>query len=143
MAVTWAAFASTEPELAAFGRERLEGQVVFQASLRPDGAPRVHPVSPWFAEGRLVLCCRAGSPKVAEFERDGRYALHSGMDNHEGEGGEFMVRGMLRPIGEDDPAAAARPFTATYPLAFYACDVEEAVATTYEGDTPVYRRFRA
>ena len=143
MAISWADLEATEPELAAFGRERLEGQVVFHASLRTDGSPRVHPVSPWFAHGQLVLCCRAGSPKVTEFARDGRYALHSPMDNHEGEGGEFMVRGTLRSISQDDPAAAARPFTATYPLAFYACDVQEAVSTTYDGDTPLYRRYGA
>ena len=143
MAITWAELEAEEPDLAAFGRERLEGQVVFQASIRRDGSPRVHPVSPWFGSGQLVLCCRAGSPKVTEFARDGRYALHSPMDNHDGEGGECMVRGTLRRIDDDDPAAAARPFTATYPLAFYACDVAEIVATTYDGDTPVYRRFRA
>ena len=142
MAVTWEAFEAAEPELAAFGRARIEGQVVFQASLRLDGSPRVHPVSPWFAEGQLVLCCRAGSPKVAEWEADARYALHSPMDNHEGEGGEFMVRGTMRRIEDGDPAAAARPYTASYPLATYVCDVDEAVATTYDGDTPIYRRFR-
>jgi hypothetical protein len=33
---------------------------------------------------------------------------------------------------------------ATYPLAFYAMSVEEAVGTTYEGEglEPVYRRWR-
>jgi hypothetical protein len=143
MAITWAELEATEPDLAAFGRERLEGQVVFQASIRRDGAPRVHPVSPWFGAGQLVLCCRAGSPKVAEFEADGRYALHSPMDNHDGEGGEFMVRGTMHRIEETDPAAAARPFSASYPLAFYVCDVREVVSTTYDGDTPVYRRYRA
>lgn len=143
MTISWADLEAADPGLAAFGRERLEGQVVFQASNRADGAPRVHPVSPWFAAGQLVLCCRAGSPKVAEFGSDGRYALHSPMDNHDGEGGEFMVRGTMHRIAEDDPAAEARPFSASYPLAFYTCDVEEAVGTTYDGDIPVYRRYRA
>jgi hypothetical protein len=143
MAITWAELEAAEPELAAFGRERLEGQVVFQASIRRDGSPRVHPVSPWFGAGQLVLCCRAGSPKVTEFALDDRYALHSPMDNHDGEGGECMVRGTLHRIDDEDPATAARPFTSTYPLAFYACDVQEIVATTYAGDTPIYRRFRA
>jgi hypothetical protein len=143
MATTWAAFETAEPELAEFGRARIEGQVVFQASLRPDGSPRVHPVSPWFGAGQLVVSCRAGSPKVAEFARDGRYALHTQMGNHDGDGGEFMVRGTMRLIEDGDPAAAGRPYTASYPLATYVCEVDEAVATTYDGDTPIYRRFRA
>jgi hypothetical protein len=142
MGIAWEELEAGEPELAAFGRERFDGRVVFQATLRLDGSPRVHPVSPWFGAGQLVLCCRANSPKVGEFAHDGRYALHSPMDNHEGEGGEFMVRGTMRRIDEDDPAATARPYAVTYSLAFYACDVQEAVATTYDGDVPLYRRFR-
>ncbi len=143
MGMTWEAFEAAAPELAAFGRDRIGGAVVFHATLRRDGAPRVHPVSPWFGGGQLAICCRAGSPKVAEIARDGRYALHTPMDNHEGTGGEFMVRGTMLRVQPDEPAAQARPFSASYPLAFYVCDVTEAVATTYEGDTPVYRRFRA
>jgi hypothetical protein len=43
--VTWAEFANAEPDLAAFARERMEGRIMYQATLRLDGGPRVHPVS--------------------------------------------------------------------------------------------------
>lgn len=146
MNVPWAEFANAAPELAAFGRERIEERVVFHATLRLDGSPRVHPVSPWFGAGLLVVACRERSPKVAEFARDGRYAFHTAQpaDDHEGDAGEFMVRGWMERVGPDHPSVAARPYTASYPLAYYACGVEEAVATTYEGgDEPTYRRWRA
>ena len=61
----------------------------------------------------------------------------------EGEGGEFLVRGWMEQIGETHPAVQRFEHDAPYPLAFYAMSVEEAVGTTYEGDEPVYRRWRS
>jgi hypothetical protein len=52
---TWAEFANAEPDLAAFARERMERRIVYQATLRLDGGPRVHPVSPWLG-GRVAVC---------------------------------------------------------------------------------------
>ena len=142
---TWAEFEAAEPELAAFGRERLDQQVCFQATLRADGSPRVHPVELWIDGGMLLVRFRARSPKVREVEADPRTSLHSPMDNAEGEGGEFLANGRLQRI--DDAHAVAQPFVrdAEYPLAFYAISVDEAVATTYEGPegTPTYRRWHA
>jgi hypothetical protein len=140
---TWAEFERAEPELAAFGRERLDGTVCFQATLRPDGSPRVHPVEPWIATGLLLVRFRARSPKVREVARDARYALHSPMDNPEGIGGEFLVSGWMEQVSPELPATRRFAEEAPYPLAFYAMWVEEAVGTTYLEDEPVYRRWRA
>ena len=139
----WAELESQDPELAAFGRERFEGRVVFHATLRRDGAPRLHPVSPWFGAGLLLVGFRARSPKNDEVAIDGRYAMHSAIDagDHEGEAGEFLVLGWMERVTSDHPGAAARPYEALYELAIYACSVEEAVGTTYPDDAPVYRRW--
>ena len=141
---TWAAFERSDPGLAAFGRDRLDGHVCFHATLRSDGSPRVHPVEPWIAEGLLLVRFRARSPKVAEVARDPRYALHGPMDNPEGEGGEFFVAGTMEPLSDDHPAAAEIARATATPLAFYALTVMEAVGTTYEGAErePVYRSWR-
>jgi hypothetical protein len=139
---TWAEFELAEPELAGFGKERLDHQVCFHATLRTDGSPRVHPIEAWIAVGLLLVRFRAHSPKVAEVLRDGRYALHSPMANMDGEGGEFLVGGWMEQIGETHPAVQRFEHDTPYPLAFYAMSVEEAVGTTYEGDEPVYRRWR-
>ena len=140
----WAELEVQDPELAAFGRDRFEGRVVFHATLRRDGAPRVHPVSPWFGAGLLLVGFRGHSPKNDEVALDGRYAMHSSIDaeNHEGEGGEFLVRGWMERVSPDHPGAVAVPYEVPYELAIYACSVEEAVGTTYEGDRPMYRRWK-
>ena len=104
---TWAEFVRADPELAAFGAERLEGRVCFHATLLADGAPRVHPVEPWIASGLLLVRFRARSPKVDEVGRDGRYALHTLMDNPDGIGGEFLVRGWMERISPEHPGNAA------------------------------------
>jgi hypothetical protein len=141
---TWAELERSDPALAAFGRERLDMQVCFHATLRRDGSPRVHPVEPWIATGLLLVRFRARSPKVEEAAHDGRYALHSPMDNPDGVGGEFLVYGWMERVAETHPAAVRFAERASYALAFYALSVEEVVATTYEGDErePVYRRWR-
>jgi hypothetical protein len=142
---TWAEFQRGDARLAAFGRERLHGHVCFHATLRRDGSPRVHPVEPWVAAGLLMVRFRRQSPKVREVGRDGRYALHSPMDNSDGVGGEFLVRGWMEQISPDHPAAIEFARATRTPLAFYALSVEEAVGTTYEGADrdPVYRRWRS
>jgi hypothetical protein len=143
---TWAEFERDAPELAAFGLARLEGRVVYLATLRRDGSPRVHPVSPWIGAGLLMVLFRGHSPKVAEVARDSRYAMHTSgpSDDHDGVAGEFLVSGWLESVGRDHPAASASPYGrgAPYPLAYFACHIEEAVGTTYEKDVPVYRRWR-
>jgi hypothetical protein len=76
---TWAEFENAEPDLAALARERMAGRIVYQATLRLDGGPRVHPVSPWIGAGL----------KMREVARDPRYALHTAQpwDDHAGDFG--------------------------------------------------------
>lgn len=143
---TWAEFVRAEPDLAAFARERIEGRIVYQATIRRDGSPRVHPVSPWFAVGLLCLSFRDTSPKIREVAGDPRYAMHTALpwEDHAGDVGEFMVRGVLEPLAASHPAVAARPGSPPYGLVHYACSVVEAVATQYtDGEMPVYRRWKA
>lgn len=48
----------------------------YLATVRADGGPRVHPVSPVVHDGRLY-CFIVASPKRDDLSRDGRYALHT------------------------------------------------------------------
>ena len=56
MKQSWQDFALAEPELSAFGEARL-GTVrpAYLATVRADGMPRVHPVTPIIGEGHLLL----------------------------------------------------------------------------------------
>ncbi len=142
---TWAEFATAEPALAAFGWERMEGRIVYQATLRLEGGPRVHPVSPWLATGLLCVSFRDTSPKMREVARDARYAMHTAQpwEDHAGDYGEFTVRGRLEQISPSHPAVVARPGQTRYRLVHYACSIEEAVATEYSDDElPVYGRWK-
>src|SRR3989304_3641812 len=74
---TWAEFEQAAPEQAALGRELLKKyELAYLATVRKDGAPRVHPVCPVIAGGRLFVATAPESPKRFDLLRDGRYAMH-------------------------------------------------------------------
>jgi hypothetical protein len=79
MTASWFSFETACPELAAQVKALFEqyGQAFgYLATVRLDGGPRVHPVSPVIADGGL-FCFVTPSPKRRDLERDGRYALHA------------------------------------------------------------------
>ncbi len=78
--VTWKEFALAAPELAAAGRSLLNQfgvGLVFLATVRKDGAPRLHPVCPVVSNDRLFILITPTSPKLDDLLRDGRYALQT------------------------------------------------------------------
>ena len=147
--VTWAQFETAEPELAELGRGLLEQhQLAYLATVRADGAPRLHPVSPKIIEGRLYVCTPRSSPKAQDQIRDGRYVMHLLPGRNDD---EFRLRGRARLITE--PAELER-ILAEGPHYFriedylFEYDIEEA-ATAYwvsvgqPGTYPVRRSWRA
>ena len=91
--VTWHDFEVAEPEIAAFAVRRLAGRVAYLATIRPDGGPRVHPVTPIIGAGHLFLFMEPTSPKGRDLQRDSRYALHCGVEDNQGGEGEVIVQG--------------------------------------------------
>jgi hypothetical protein len=76
---SWSEFSIARPRLASAIRELVHQYgpgLGYLATVRPDGGPRVHPVSPVITDGRLY-CFIVDSPKRRELDRDGRYALHA------------------------------------------------------------------
>jgi Pyridoxamine 5'-phosphate oxidase len=76
---SWSDFAAADPSLAAGVRALLQQYgpgLAYLATVRPDGAPRIHPVSPVITDDGLY-CFIVASPKRHDLDRDGRYALHS------------------------------------------------------------------
>lgn len=88
----WKEFAQQAPEIAAFGEARFQSGVAYLATLRADGSPRVHPVTPIIGE-QLFLFMEPTSPKGKDLQRDPRYTLHCSVEDSSGGGGEFYVRG--------------------------------------------------
>jgi len=101
-AVSWDRFAQATPTLAAQVRALFEqyGQAFgYLATIRPDGGPRVHPVSPVIADGGL-FCFAMPSPKRRDLERDGRYALHAYPAEQSDD--EAYLAGRAVPVADDD-----------------------------------------
>ena len=68
--VTWKEFAAAEPDLADVGRSLLyqfKVGLAFLATVRQDGAPRLHPVCPVLSNGRLFVLITPTSPKRTIF----------------------------------------------------------------------------
>lgn len=102
--VTWKEFAAAEPSLANTGRSLLfqfRVGLAFLATVREDGAPRLHPVCPVLSNDRLFVLITPTSPKRHDLMRDGRYALQSFPQPKPGSD-EFYITGKAVVI--EDPA---------------------------------------
>jgi len=89
----WGAFVTAEPQLAAFVADRLRAAPAYLATVQASGAPRVHPVTPILTRDGLYLFMEPTSPKGADLRERGSFALHSGVPDNAGTGGEAWVRG--------------------------------------------------
>ena len=103
--ISWGEFSKVEPDLARFGAERLTAAPAYLATTRRSGAPRVHPVTPIFASAGLFLFMEPTSPKRRDLLERGWFALHNGVPDNAGTGGEFWASGLGLP--EDDPQSWA------------------------------------
>ena len=103
---SWSEFAAADPTLAAAIRALLQQYgpgMGYLATVRADGGPRVHPVSPVIA-GDGLYCFVVHSPKRRDLERDGRYALHSYPPEESDD--EAYVAGRALPV--TDPVVIGR-----------------------------------
>lgn len=104
--LTWKLFAAAEPSLADVGRALLFQfgvGLAFLATVRRDGAPRLHPVCPVLSGDRLYVLITPTSPKANDLVRDGRYALQTFPQPKPGSD-EFLVSGKVLAVTD----AAAR-----------------------------------
>jgi hypothetical protein len=95
---SWSEFATAEPELASAIRALLQQYgpgMGYLATVRADGGPRVHPVSPVITDEGLY-CFVVDSAKRRDLERDGRYALHSYPPEESDD--EAYLTGHARPV---------------------------------------------
>jgi hypothetical protein len=95
---SWADFAAAEPRLAFEIRELIHQYgpgLAYLATVRPDGGPRVHPVSPVVTDDGLY-CFVMNSPKRRDLDRDGRYALHAFPPEDSND--EAYLSGLAQPV---------------------------------------------
>ncbi|MCL4507585.1 MAG: pyridoxamine 5'-phosphate oxidase family protein [Chloroflexi bacterium] len=142
---SWQDFALDEPELAAFGEQRFAKGPAYLATVRADGSPRVHPVTPIIGEGHLFLFMEPTSPKGHDLQRGSAYALHGSVGGNDGGEGEFALTGHAALT--DDPALRALAARYGYPpqehYILFDLSVESAFSTTYvDGGKPVRVKWR-
>ncbi|MBX3066949.1 MAG: pyridoxamine 5'-phosphate oxidase family protein [Anaerolineae bacterium] len=142
---TWQDFAAASPDLASYGEQRLKAAPAYLATVRSDGSPRVHPVTPILGEGHLLLFMEPTSPKGHDLVRDPRYAMHCSVADSEGGAGEFHIRGSARLV--DDPqmrAIATRyGYTPKDHYILFELSVEAAFSTVYGTDKPSRTSWKA
>ena len=108
--ITWTDFSRQQPALADAGRRQFYQfgiGLAFLATVRPDGAPRVHPVCPVISDAGLHLLIVAG-PKRQDLRRDGRYALHSEACPPPRQDDGFAVAGLAREVTDAAVQRAVR-----------------------------------
>jgi hypothetical protein len=143
--ISWIHFAEQAPELAAFGRTRFQSGVAYLGTVRTDGSPRVHPVTPILGE-YLFLFMEPTSPKGKDLQRDPRYTLHCTVENSSGGNGEFYVRGHAHLVTDTDiraHAVKAAPYDPAERYILFTLSVDSAFMNTYVNGEPHPRRWQA
>ncbi|MEX0682343.1 MAG: pyridoxamine 5'-phosphate oxidase family protein [Dehalococcoidia bacterium] len=76
--VTWGDFAEAEPDMAKVLADSLAWiPITYLATVRKDGAPRLHPICPIIGKGRIFVAVPEWSAKRYDLKNDRRYALHA------------------------------------------------------------------
>jgi len=142
---SWREFSQQAPEIAEFGKARLQRNAAYLGTLRADGGPRVHPVTPIIGE-QLFLFMEPTSPKGKDLQRDPRYTLHCSVEDTSGGNGEFYVRG--RATFSADPlvraqAIQASPYNPQDRYIVFVLTVEYAFMNQYVEGKAVTQRWQA
>jgi hypothetical protein len=142
--MSWQDLENAAPELASFGLRRFEVGVAYLGTLRPGGAPRVHPVTPIVGQGHLFVFMEPTSPKGHDLRRDGRYALHSAVSDSNGTSGEFAITGNAVLIVDPVQRALASQLASYTPADRYILfelEIDSASSTLYNDGKPVRQRW--
>jgi hypothetical protein len=143
--MSWQSLETNHPDLAAFGAERLNGNVAYLATVRNDGSPRVHPVTPIIGQGHLFVFMEPTSPKGQDLRRDGRYALHCSVSDSSGASGEFFVSGRAQIVDSAELRALAvhlASYTPADRYILFECTIESAASTIYADGQVVRTRWK-
>jgi hypothetical protein len=146
--MTWKLFSHSAPELALFGEQRMNGRICYLATVRLDGSPRVHPVSPFITGEHLYIHMEPTSPKKHDLMRDPRFAMHCSVADNSGGTGEFVIRGRGKLI--IDAALCNLAFEQAKEMGLepkqryvlFEFSIEEAMSTIYQDEGPVRQKWK-
>ena len=151
--VTWKQFAESDPELAALGQGQLFQfgvGLAFLATVRKDGAPRLHPLCPVLYDSHLYIFVPQSSPKREDLLRDGRFAMQAFPPPKE-ESEEFYMTGKAVMVSNEQLWKVVRAATKSMVRegeTLFELFLERTMYTVYENWgtpdlKPVHRMWRA
>ena len=126
-----------------------EGGLGYLATVRPDGGPRVHPMSPVLRDGDVYAFILRNTSRARDLRRDDRYAMHAwpkpfGADDSFDDA-EFVVRGRATLVEDEDLrkaiATAVQDDVDTADV--YRLSVEHAQHKSRPGAELTYKRWRS
>ena len=142
--VSWKDFSEASPDLARLGQEQLFQYGVglaFLATVRKDGAPRLHPVCPVISQDRLYILIIPESPKRSDLERDARYALQA-FPQAKPDSDEFYLSGKAKRIDDEGIFSSVikdAKHHASSDEILFELEIDRAMHTRWEGfGTPEY-----
>ena len=144
--MSWGEFERAEPELANFGLSRLDGKVAYLATVRKNGLPRAHPVTPIIGEGHCFIFVEPSSPKNRDLVEKGHFCLHCSMNDSSGSSGEFQVTGVAEQVENTEMRVLAESVSSYRPSSRYVLfelKLSEVLSTSYRGSTPKRHRWSA
>lgn len=97
--MSWKEFEESALELAQLGYEKLNRKIAYLATIKKDGSPRLHPVTPFIGQGMLFMFTEPSSPKIRDLRRDGRYALHCAV-GRDGPLIEYLISGIAEEVSD-------------------------------------------
>jgi hypothetical protein len=143
--MTWKLLEEQQPELAAFGCERLNGKVAYLATIRKDGSPRLHPMTPIIGRSHFFVFMEPTSPKGHDLQHDGRFAIHCAVSDNSGASGEFNITGHAHRVDGAELRALAVSLASYTPADRYILfefDIESAASTDYAEGRAVRRLWK-
>ena len=142
--MSWQNLENGNTDLAEFGANRFGSRVAYLATVRDDGVPRVHPVTPIIAGGNLFVFIDIASPKGRDLERNGKYAMHVSVENEGGGNGEFFITGKANLIDDLSVRTLAEEHAGydiidSYRL--FQFEIDKAIGTVYNGHDITRQRW--
>jgi hypothetical protein len=150
MTTSWGDAVAAAPELAGKVQARFESTGLgYLATLRGDGSPRISGLEPLFWNGHVWFGMMPDSRKVADLERDPRFALHAANIDKQVTEGDARISG--RAVRVTDKAvfdayhaafAAANQEVPPGPFPLFTVDLTELMHLQPGGDHLVIEWWR-
>jgi len=152
--VSWQEFEQARPELADFGRIRIDGKVAYLAIISEQGGtdladgiwPRVRPITPIIGAGRCYIFFDPDSKRLQDIEKNNHFSLHCGMTDSSGSSGEFQMMGEAQRVDspqermEAESVSSFKPASRFQLFELLLCSV---TSTSYKGGRAHRQRWDA